>query len=317
MFESIQDGICLIELVDAEGAPPQLIPHNVNSAFQNLLGVTSAAGQPLPGMLTALQPELLALCRLVAETGIAEGSETEIRATGRWCSICCTPLNEPGEGQLFVVTLRDISREKRLVERHKFVVSEIRRQIRNTLALIRSIVRRSAPNGGGAEENALRTQGRIEAVARVQVAVMRDPERGIDLELLIWEELRRIGLRDSTRIEGPQMALSAEAAGTIGLAIHELVANSAEFGALSTSAGKLAITWEMVRSGGEDWWHFVWDESGMRDLAQAERIGFGTEVLGRTLPYELDARTEIDYRPTGIHCRIEVPLQRLLARFAT
>ena len=44
-------------------------------------------------------------------------------------------------------------------------------------------------------------------------------------------------------IEGPDVALKPEAAQNLGLALHELAANAAKFGALSVPDGRVSIIW--------------------------------------------------------------------------
>ena len=43
-------------------------------------------------------------------------------------------------------------------------------------------------------------------------------------------------------------------------------------------------------------------------LDPPERRGFGTELLERTLGYELEADTALEFLPTGLRCRIAMPL---------
>jgi two-component system, chemotaxis family, CheB/CheR fusion protein len=44
------------------------------------------------------------------------------------------------------------------------------------------------------------------------------------------------------------------------------------------------------------------------DGSAPRRRGFGTELLERTLSYELDAKSEIQLQRDGISCVISVPL---------
>ena len=64
-------------------------------------------------------------------------------------------------------------------------------------------------------------------------------------------------------VEGPPVSLRPEAAQSLGLALHELATNAAQFGALSSPAGRISITWAWQRDrdpavgrnpvGGERW----------------------------------------------------------------
>jgi len=52
-----------------------------------------------------------------------------------------------------------------------------------------------------------------------------------------------------------------------------------------------------------------WIESGLEmDGKQPDRKGFGIELLEHSLPYDLDAETEFDFRPDGLHFQVSMPL---------
>jgi hypothetical protein len=56
--------------------------------------------------------------------------------------------------------------------------------------------------------------------------------------------------------------------------------------------------------------HLHWEESGVA-LPENPSIhsGFGRELIERGLPYELDAHTELQFRPEGLHCSIAMVLK--------
>jgi PAS domain S-box-containing protein len=67
------------------------------------------------------------------------------------------------------------------------------------------------------------------------------------------------------------------------MAIHELTSNAARHGALSSPAGRLSVTWDIVRIDGARRLRLVWVESGGPPaLAQAKQ-GFGSTLLQRVL----------------------------------
>jgi hypothetical protein len=43
------------------------------------------------------------------------------------------------------------------------------------------------------------------------------------------------------------------------------------------------------------------------------RRGFGQELIECTLPYELGARTRLEFSPGGVLCEIEIPLEACAA----
>ncbi|SKA26900.1 HWE histidine kinase domain-containing protein [Consotaella salsifontis] len=206
---------------------------------------------------------------------------------------------------------------ERSEERERRLMLELQHRTRNMLAVIRSIVRRSAETAASPEDYATHLEGRIDAFARVQSAAARDPLGGVDLGSLLADELLAAAARegDQVTIEGPPITLRAKSAETLGLAIHELTTNAIKFGALGAPRGHIAIRWSV---GGEAPLRRLvleWKESGVRGPPPREpREGFGTELLDRTLDYQLGAKVERRFEPNGLRCRIEMPLtERIIA----
>jgi len=106
--------------------------------------------------------------------------------------------------------------------------------------------------------------------------------------------------------------LTDKTAETFGLALHELTTNALKFGALSVSEGKIKIRWKILPAEPDDFGAtrlaFLWDETGMH-LDPPQRGGFGRELIERGLPYELGARTRLQFRPRGVRCDIELLLK--------
>ena len=188
-------------------------------------------------------------------------------------------------------------------------------RVRNTLAVIRSLARRSAETSETVEAYATHLDGRIGAFARIQGALLRDPGEGLGLGSLVADSLLSVLAREGrrARIEGPEVALKARAAETLGLALHELATNAVKFGALGWPRGRIAVTWEVVRyrdtQGGEPRLVLDWVETGAPAPVACARQGFGMQLLERTLAYEFGARTTVAFNPEGLACRIDLPFE--------
>lgn len=200
-------------------------------------------------------------------------------------------------------------------ERHaQTLLAELQHRVRNTLAVIRSIARRTAENSKSAEDMLAHFEGRLDAFSRVQAVLTRKPEARVDLQSLIDDELvAHAAGGGKVSISGPEVALDAKAAERLSLAIHELTTNAVKHGALSEDSGKIAIDWEMGRTGARDELILSWKESGL-DMSGREisHSGFGMELLRQTLPYDLNAETAVALKPTGLCFELKLPLSELL-----
>lgn len=194
---------------------------------------------------------------------------------------------------------------------------ELGHRLRNVLALVRSILRRTRQSADSADEFALHLEGRIGALARTQTALNRavvadvaiDVD-GIDIDDLVRTELTANAVRESQfRVNGPAVRLRARAAETMALALHELMTNSLKFGALAMPGGHLDVTWSTYGAETHAWLSFQWMEKGVQIASAApRRRGFGQELIEQTLPYELGARTRFELTPGGLICSIDMPL---------
>ncbi|WAP70146.1 sensor histidine kinase [Jiella pelagia] len=230
----------------------------------------------------------------------------------RWFQTRATPYRE-SDGTIieWFGTSTDVDDLWRLREHERLLLAELQHRVRNTLAVIRSIARRTADTTETAEDYAMHLEGRINAFARVQAAVTRDPLGGVSLLDLVAEELIAATAREgeNATIEGPNIRLSGREAETFGLAVHELATNAIKFGALSEPAGHVAIRWTIEEAADPPLLHFVWKETGV-DLNPDEprRRGFGTELLERTLSYQLLAEGRESFEADGVRCVIRMPL---------
>src|SRR5579864_8083319 len=142
-----------------------------------------------------------------------------------------------------VITFIDVTAITRAEERQRLLLAELQHRVRNTLGVVRSIARRSAETSGSVEDYAAHLDGRLNAFARTQALVTRNPESGVDLEFLVAEELMAYNARDGEqlRMSGPAVRLQPKPAETFALAIHELATNAVKYGALSQPAGRVEI----------------------------------------------------------------------------
>lgn len=239
----------------------------------------------------------------------------------RWLRSTSFPMrDETGKVRRIGGVGHDITALRAAEEHQRILLAELQHRVRNTLSVIRSIARRTAESSESVEEYAMHLDGRISAFSRVQSAVTRNPAAGIELGGIVLDELSAHGARQGSQVDvqGPQVHLTAKAAETLGLTIHELATNAVKHGALSLPRGEVKVTWRREDAeGGRESLVLVWQESGLPGgKIVPKRHGFGTELLERTLAHEFKAEVSQVFQKGGLHCSIRLPATaKLLADF--
>jgi CheY-like chemotaxis protein len=103
---------------------------------------------------------------------------------------------------------------------------------------------------------------------------------------------------------GPDVLLVPKAFTTAALVIHEMITNSAKYGALSTSRGRIGIE-TGVDAGGN--LTIRWCERDGPPVERPTRRGFGTTIIERSIPYDLQGEAELDFAPEGLRARFVIP----------
>lgn len=127
---------------------------------------------------------------------------------------------------------------------------------------------------------------------------------------LLLQELEPYRSGDDARflVKGPDFALQPSVALALGMAFHELATNAAKYGSLSTLAGQVRVTWEVLRSSEAGTLRLTWAETGGPPVKDTGHKGFGSILVERRLSLELDGEVRLDFDPTGLVCTMQIPL---------
>ena len=121
-----------------------------------------------------------------------------------------------------------------------------RHRLRNMLAVIRAIARRTGDDAETVEDYCGILDGRLQSYLNVQAAVAQDWNKGADLALLLAGELLAFDLQEGERVEfhGPPVTMKSRAAGLLALAFHELASAAIMSGRLDETS-QLHISWHL------------------------------------------------------------------------
>ncbi len=196
----------------------------------------------------------------------------------------------------------DITERKRAEERQNLLAREVDHRAKNALALAQSIVRLT--RGETVKAYVQAVEGRISALARVHTILSLSSWQGAEIGRLVDEELAPYSTGDQIAFGGSDIQLLPATAQTLALALHELVTNSAKYGALSTLSGRLNLKWEIER----DVLRMVWEERDGPLVEKPASRGFGTRSVIAAIESQLGGQAEFDWRAEGLICRLSVPL---------
>ena len=107
----------------------------------------------------------------------------------------------------------------------------------------------------------------------------------------------------------PRFLKTPDAAVHLGLALHELIVNSASHGALSTGATTISIHCDETSWEGRKAIKLQWSESiaGARSGSDFEDRSFGRTVLERVVPTSVNGQAEFTMTPNLIEYGLVIP----------
>jgi two-component sensor histidine kinase/FixJ family two-component response regulator len=201
----------------------------------------------------------------------------------------------------------EVAERRRAEERLTVLVRELSHRVKNILAVLQSIANRTLVPSRSVEEANEILCGRLQALGHAHELLINASWDGASLEDIVNSELA--GFSERVRISGVPMSLSASAAQTFALIVHELSTNAAKYGSLSNSDGKVDITW-CVSSADKPHLDFHWNEHGGPTVVDTGRRGFGFSLI-TAMGQTLTGSPVIDLRPDGLICRMRVPLETI------
>ena len=226
----------------------------------------------------------------------------------RWMQLRCEIVRSEGDVARHVLgVLLDITERKEAEERLKLLAREVDHRANNLLAVVQATVKLSNADSVEALKETL--EGRIAALAHVHSLLSHSRWEGADLRRLIAEELKPYLSDDGGKVQldGPDLALRAEAAQSMAMVLHELATNAVKYGALASGKGSVSVTWSTAPDGAL---RLVWIETGARAVTPPAKRGFGVGMVERALE-QFRGTAAFDWRREGLVCEIELPAERM------
>lgn len=207
-----------------------------------------------------------------------------------------------------VFRLTDLADEERqrANQRQELLIAELNHRVRNILGLIRGLISQSKAGVSTVEGFAEVVGGRVQALARAHDQITRHQwGPGALSDLITAEAEAYLSTKaQRVRLDGAPIALAPDAFSILSLVIHELMTNSAKYGALCDQRGHVAIDWRRDARGDLI---IDWRERDGPLVKPPTRRGFGSTIIEHSIPHDLNGEVALDYRPEGFQARIRIP----------
>jgi two-component sensor histidine kinase len=198
----------------------------------------------------------------------------------------------------------DIHDRKRAEEHTKLLLNELNHRVKNTLAVVQGIAQQTFKDTDPVGRQAF--EGRLAALSKAHSLLTERSWSPAPLRAIVADVSHVCGAaRDRIRAEGPDVMLSPRQALSIAMALHELCTNAVKYGALSNDSGVVNFTWG-VRDGVLE---MHWRESGGPKVEAPKARGYGSRMIERALAHDLQGTARLDFRPEGVVCVIDAPLE--------
>ena len=115
-------------------------------------------------------------------------------------------------------------------------------------------------------------------------------------------------------VHGPTVHVPRAAVLPLGTALCELATNAVKYGALSSNAGSVDISWTLTRvppseAGDDVRLDLVWAERNGPRVEPPQRRGYGSSLLERGVASALGGVAQLDFAPEGLTCCMTIPFR--------
>ena len=295
-----------------------------NPAAERLLGDTSPPALGMP--VTRLIPDdRLAEERVIIDR-ISRGDHVERYETLRRrkdgslvpVELSVSPMKN-AEGEVFGASkiARDITARKESEHRIRLLMREVNHRVKNQYAVILSMIRETGRRLRDPRAFERQIRERIMALSASHDLLVTDDWKGTTIFELVLAQLRPFNDDGKVSISGPAIKLRPSAVQYLGIALHELAANSVVYGVLASNEGRIAVEWSVSAddNGGEAL-TLTWTEEGGPQPLSGSGSGFGTVVLERIAPQAMGGTGVFELGAGGVTWTLHAPMDQIAAAYA-
>ncbi|MFN3513901.1 MAG: sensor histidine kinase [Phenylobacterium sp.] len=214
-------------------------------------------------------------------------------------------FGKDGKPRRVIGTAQDVTGEVEARERQDLLLAELNHRVKNNLAAVQAIAQQTL-RATGRDPEAFRKgfEERLMSLALGHDLLTRNAWSMAPLEEVLEAALTPFAGQAIRVSGGPAgVRVKPELAVNLVMILNELATNAAKYGALSVPAGAVSLEWTASAEG----LSAIWREQGGPPVAPPAREGFGMRMKRRALT-PFGGKVEVAFEPTGLVCRLSVPL---------
>jgi two-component sensor histidine kinase/CheY-like chemotaxis protein len=194
----------------------------------------------------------------------------------------------------------------------KLILGELHHRIKNTLATVSAIASQSFRASTSIEQGQRAMEGRLVALARAHDLLMQNSWSNAGLVDILSGATEPYDSQGARRFHfnGPNLRITSGAVIALAMTLNELCTNTTKFGALSTAAGRIDLSWTIVEE--KQRLRLTWTERGGPPVQRPTRRSFGTRMM-ESLGQQLNGQVQLTYEPSGFVYVLDVPLSSIIA----
>jgi two-component sensor histidine kinase len=296
----VADDLCHI---DPHGCELLRLPREV-SLFPTRRFLRLVHRSDIPGLKESIRASFSSGCELSHEFRLRRRETGEIR----WVALksCIVERDDDGEPLVVAGLGFDVTTRRREQEARELLNQEFAHRMKNMLSVVGSIVTMSGEHRPEARDFVAAFQARLGSLAATHELLTQADGRPIALGRLFEKVLAPLGVLERIDAAGDrEFLLGAHDAQTVALVMHELATNAIKYGALSNSAGRVALAFEVKigeRADEQPTLTLRWEEVGGPTIAVPVNRGFGLTLLERLTRRNEQMEPVFEWRAAGLYC---------------
>ena len=208
------------------------------------------------------------------------------------------------------ITDAAMAERARAQEQQELLIAELNHRVRNILNLIRGLISQSRHESTDIATFTDTIGGRIGALALAHDSITRENWAPSSIAELIAIEAKAY-LNDKAgriQVNGDDALVAPEAFSVLALVLHELMTNSVKYGAMCDHHGRVEI--DLARNALGDL-TIAWRENGGPPVKAPKRRGFGSLIVERSIPHELQGKADVRYQLAGLEADFTLPARHI------